>query len=97
MSLKKIELSGEQKARVQRTKDKVMAMLMTEIQGGEIDPLETLAMMSRLVGSLIAFQNKQTATVDMLLDLVQANIQLGNAQGMEQFQEIVKKRNHKGN
>jgi hypothetical protein len=50
----------------------------------KIDALELLAIAANMVGKLLALQDQRTVTPSMALEVVSKNIELGNAQALEQ-------------
>jgi hypothetical protein len=50
---------------------------------GALSAIEMLAIASQVVGMLVAYQDQRTVTLDMALETVNQNIEVGNALAIE--------------
>ncbi len=53
------------------------------VHAANLDAADILAVLSHLVGQVIALQDHRTLTAEMAMELVATNIQTGNAQMMD--------------
>lgn len=56
--------------------------------GKTLTPMEMLAVASHFVGVLIALQDQNTLTPDMVMVMVQYNIEQGNAEALLQLEPM---------
>jgi hypothetical protein len=54
---------------------------------GHLTPIEILAIAANMVGKIIAMQDQRTTTTDMAMEIVKANIEMGNQQVLAQLEQ----------
>lgn len=53
--------------------------------GAQLSAVELLALVSQLVGNLVALQDQRVMTVDMCSEIIRLNIEEGNRQAVQAF------------
>jgi len=51
----------------------------------KLSPLEMLAVLSNMVGKLVALQDQRKVTPDLAMEVVARNLEIGNMQAMEEL------------
>ena len=62
--------------------DKLIALIRAELAKEDMPAIELLAVLAQIVGATIAFQDQTKLTARMCLDVVQINIEIGNARAL---------------
>lgn len=56
---------------------------LVDKHAGDVTPTEMLAIAANMIGKLIAMQDQRTITPDEAMEIVQLNIEAGNARAIE--------------
>lgn len=79
--MKQRKLTPEDRHRAFRTD----ALAMLDRHGGHLSATEMLALAAHLVGQIIAMQDQRTATEEIVMQTVIANIEQGNREAMAEI------------
>lgn len=77
----------------QRHQDFHVAVVKAMMEFTDIPNIEHVALISQLLGQMIAMQDASKYTAGMIMDIVQKNLETGNKAGMETMMQAYTEQN----